>query len=325
MTPRNRIEHGRSRLIVACIAALAVPLLVPAKALPETVDSVVLTVDGMTVLRSEILGHIKGRELTQETWEDACRELALRRLVEKVAEDEKISVSDAEVDTRLDERLKELQLTRDQVRDQLPDFTKQMRQKLVRDRVIRKHLEGKVVVSSAEVKEYYEDHKEEFRLEEKRHLLMISVLFDKSAADPDTARNDARQKIEAIAQQLNEGKDFTSVARGNTNDPYAEKGGDLGWTRRNSLVGALDKAAFSLEVGQNSEVIESPTGFHIIRVEQTQPEYLQPFGDVEETIRKKLSNDLYVKRVNEYLDGLLENAVIERYDDDDKPWLKPNP
>jgi len=317
------VRRFRFRPLVTCFALLIAGVTFAAEAKSgNTIDYVVLTVDGMPVLFSEVLEMIGLRELTRKEWDAACRELALQKLIEKAATKEEIQVSDEEVDKRLDERLKEAGMTREQVKDSLPAYRRQQKQWLRRIRVVNKRTEGKVVVLPAEVKRFYEEHRDEFRLEEQRHLRMISVLLDKSIADPDAARRTARQKIEALAQQLNEGKDFVSVARSNTNDPYADKGGDLEWTKKGSLVEPIDKAAFLLDVGQVSEIIESPSGYHIIKVEQRQPEYVQPFTDVEERIKRKLHADLYNKKVTELLDSLLEDAIIERFDDGDEPWLK---
>ena len=305
--------------IIGCLAAFALSCVFSTAAVPgETIDTVVFTVDGMPVLRSELMemiGKKDPQDIKKKDWDDACAKLAEQKLIARIAKGEAIEVTDEEVDKRLDERLQEAGATREQYKQELPRIRRQIREYLIRATVVNKKMERNVVVTAAEVKDFYEKNPEQFRVEEQRHVRMISMLLDKTAADQEAARKAAREKIDAVAQQVKEGKDFVSLAKTESNDPYAEKGGDWGRVKKGVLLDVLDKAAFSLEVGKVSDVVESPQGFHILRVDERQLEYQQAFADVEEKLRRKLYEELYEKKVKEYLDGLVENAMIEKFDE----------
>ena len=307
--------------IIGCVAAVVIAGVFSTAAVPgETVDTVVATVNDMAILRSEVLelvGKKDPKDVKKKDWDEAVRQLVIQKRIERIAKDEAIEVTDEDVDKSLDETLKKKGATREQFKQEIPSIRRQIRQWLIRGKVINRKMEQghKVIVMPAEVKDYYEKHPDEFRVEEERQVRMISVLLDKNAVDQEAAHKAAREKIETVAQQVKEGKDFVSLAKTESNDPYADKGGDWGRVKKGVLVEALDKAAFSLEVGQVSEIIESLQGFHIIRVDLLQPERKQDFAEVEDKLSRKLLNELYEKKVNEYLDGLVENAVIEKFDE----------
>jgi parvulin-like peptidyl-prolyl isomerase len=76
---------------------------------------------------------------------------------------------------------------------------------------------------------------------------------------------DAQQEINALAAQLQGGADFAELARAHSDCPSSQKGGDLGTFGRGQMVGPFEEAAFGLEVGHTSGVVETPFGYHIIQ------------------------------------------------------------
>jgi len=309
------VPHRRFLLAVGCLAlAFLVPAAPACKAAGVTVDGVVCTVNGIPILRSEMAELLGKKNPTKEEWAAARRELIVQKLLEKAAREEKVEVTDEEVENLLMKRLKKLGLEPNDVKERLPKYRRETRRYLMKRQLIIRRLQSKVIVLPAEIKAYYHEHEEEFRMEEKRRVRMISALIDKTA-DPETARKAAGDKIQAVMRQLKEGKDFVLLARRESNDRYAEAGGDWGWKKEGDLVEALDKAAFSLEVGQISDIIETSQGFHIIRVEERRAESIQPFNEVEKTIRDKLFTERFEEEKTKYLDSLLENAHIVIYDE----------
>lgn len=80
------------------------------------------------------------------------------------------------------------------------------------------------------------------------------------------SETEARRKLLAIKERLENGADFAELARLNSNDLSAAKGGDLGWLYQGDTVPEFEKAMDALRINQISEPIQSPFGFHLIQV-----------------------------------------------------------
>lgn len=85
----------------------------------------------------------------------------------------------------------------------------------------------------------------------------------------DEARAAAREEAESIRRRLASGEDFAQLARRHSMDTGTrERGGELGWFRRGLMEQSFERAAFSLRVGETSQVVETSFGFHVIRVDR---------------------------------------------------------
>jgi len=113
-----------------------------------------------------------------------------------------------------------------------------------------------------------------------RHIL-IRVPRD---ADDETKAK-ALARIEAVQAKLGAGGDFATLAKEFSEDPGSkEKGGELGFFPRGRMVGPFEDAAFALEPGQTSGIVESPFGFNIIRVDEVRAERQKPLDEVRDEI-----------------------------------------
>ena len=116
------------------------------------------------------------------------------------------------------------------------------------------------------------------------------------------AKEFARVKAESLLAELNAGADFEKLAKRESQDPGSkDNGGDLGWNRRGKMVPAFDRWMFALTPGVLSPVVETPFGFHIIRVDRAQPAevkarhiLISPKVDSLDVARAKLEADSVV-------------------------------
>ncbi len=95
------------------------------------------------------------------------------------------------------------------------------------------------------------------------HILLMYAGSERSSAT--RSKEDAQSQIAAIEQQLQEGADFTGLAREHSDCGSAQAGGDLGGFGRGQMDKGFEDVAFALGVGDTSAVVETPFGFHIIR------------------------------------------------------------
>ena len=99
-----------------------------------------------------------------------------------------------------------------------------------------------------------------------RHILVSYKGAQRAPETVTRSKEEARARAkELLAQVRKEGADWVTIAQENTDEPGARDGGDLGTFGHGQMVGAFERAAFALEPGQISEVVESPFGFHIIQ------------------------------------------------------------
>jgi peptidyl-prolyl cis-trans isomerase C len=127
-----------------------------------------------------------------------------------------------------------------------------------------------------------------------------------------TAEPDAKAKAEAILKELRGGADFAQVAKAKSQDPgSAAKGGDLGFFARGRMIKPFEDTAFGMaKVGDISEVIESPFGFHIIRLDEKKPAGLQPFAEVKDTLLRQAQNEILNKGRFDEKDRILKGATF---------------
>ncbi len=120
-------------------------------------------------------------------------------------------------------------------------------------------------VSDREVRAYYDEHEDEFRRPATARLTLAYVPKAMTAADTVATLQRAQQ----LRADILGGADFAEVARRESQDPGSkENGGDLGFFRRGQMVSAFEEAAFATPVGQVSEPVLTPFGYHVIRVEE---------------------------------------------------------
>ena len=95
------------------------------------------------------------------------------------------------------------------------------------------------------------------------HILLMYQGSMRSTAT--RSKDDAQREIQSIKDQLDQGSEFDDLAQEHSDCPSSQKGGDLGTFGRGQMVDAFEDTAFSLPVGEISDVIETPFGYHVIK------------------------------------------------------------
>ncbi|MEW6441223.1 MAG: peptidylprolyl isomerase [bacterium] len=160
-----------------------------------------------------------------------------------------------------------------------------------------------------EVHDFYASNADSFKTPERVHARHILVKVDANADQ--AARDAARKKIDGLRQQLLGGADFAELARNNSDCPSKERGGDLGMMTRGQTVKPFEDAAFALEPGKISEVVETQFGYHVIRVEERQAASTATEKEMTEKIKGFLKNQKTNQAVMEHVKVLREKAKVE--------------
>ena len=122
-------------------------------------------------------------------------------------------------------------------------------------------------------------------------------------------------KAEDVLKEVKAGGDFAKLAEKYSDDPgSAKSGGELGWIGRGRTVPEFEKAAFSLDKGQTSDLVKSSFGFHIIRVEDKQDAHLKTLAEVKADIEEKVKQEKTARATEATANALLSQARTDGFD-----------
>ena len=164
---------------------------------------------------------------------------------------------------------------------------------------------GNVEVNDAEAKAFYDENKEDFNKPEQVKASHILVKVDASATPEQKAA--AKTKIEGLLKQVKAGGDFATLAKENSDCPSKERGGDLGFFDRSTMVKEFANAAFAMKVGEVSGIVETQFGYHIIKVTDRKEGGLTSFDKAKADIVKSLQD----KKKSELFKQLIEKIKAQ--------------
>ncbi|AOY75507.1 peptidylprolyl isomerase [Clostridium formicaceticum] len=171
-----------------------------------------------------------------------------------------------------------------------------MKQQIEKDIILHKYRDffiENLEIAEEAAEAYYNDNPAFFIQEEvsARHILVEEL---------DTAKE--------VLQKIEEGEDFIALAAQYSTEPgAAERGGDLGYFGRGEMVTEFEEAAFALEPGEVSDIVETRFGYHIILVEDVIRE-TQKYEDVKLYLIEFLKEQEY----QEHVEALIEKAEINK-------------
>lgn len=142
-----------------------------------------------------------------------------------------------------------------------------------------------ISVTEEEIKDYYEEHKEQFQTPETIRASHILVEDEKEA--------------EKIFGEIEEGKSFEDAAKEYSTCPSKENGGDLGEFPRGSMVPEFEKAAFEMELDKVSKPVETQFGYHIIKVVSKKEKVVNSLDEVKDKVTEQITG---LKQQERYLD-----------------------
>lgn len=162
-------------------------------------------------------------------------------------------------------------------------------------------------VEESKLKEEYEANKDSYNTVTASHIL-ISTTDDSGEELSDAKKAEAKEKAEEVLAKAKGGEDFAELAKEYSDDSSnAENGGELGAFTYDQMVEEFSKAAFALDKGEISGIVESEFGYHIIKVTDKATTY--------ETAKDSVKSALLSTQFSEEIQKLVDDAEIEVKED----------
>lgn len=173
------------------------------------------------------------------------------------------------------------------------------------------------LVSDAEIEQYYNQHQGEFEEVRARHIL-ISTQPPPPApgAKPDEqpkalSKEEARKKAEEVLAKARKGEDFAALAKQYSDDPGSkDKGGEYTFAK-GQMVPEFETAAFALQPGQISDLVETQFGYHIIKLEERKG----GAGPSDQKVRQQIIGKLKKDKIDAKIDEITKNSKVTVPDD----------
>lgn len=267
---------------------------------------VVATVNGDPITLAEFqerffrAGYKPEREAEREVKEDFLNRLIERTMLLREAQRKRIKIPPPEIDKRIEalsaEHGKDLQTD---LTGQGIDFEKwkaDVWEDMMIDRLIAREVNRRVSVSAAEVKHYYNEHPQEFERPDQVRVRQIVVATEEEA-----------RKVKALLQGKN---DFAALARKLSTAPEAENGGDLGYFAMGDMPSEFN-VVFSLPKGGTSDIVKSPYGYHIFKLEDRRGAGKTGMDEAYKEIAEKLRQEKIDRRYQLWLKELRARTKFE--------------
>ncbi|MFC1566450.1 peptidylprolyl isomerase, partial [bacterium] len=257
-----------------------------------------------------------------ETKEAEIKKEILNTMIEKKvllleAKKNKIRASKRKVEKLLGDIKKQFKSEKD-FQDQLKsegidyeEFEKNIEEQVIISELVEMKVKSKVQAPGDKVvKQYYDDNEDKMFEPERVRVRHILVKVEKDAGK--RAKNAAYKKIQKIKKDVDKGKDFSALAEEYSEDTIsAERGGDLGFFLRGQMVKEFEDAAFKLDVGKISDIVETQFGYHIIRCEEKRIEQKKTYDEVKDYLKQLLMQKKMEEKYIEWLDDLKKNTNIK--------------
>jgi peptidyl-prolyl cis-trans isomerase SurA len=190
----------------------------------------------------------------------------------------------------------------------LEAYRKEIRNQLMRIKLIRRDIKSRVAVTDEEIGEYYRKHREDYEGKESVRIKQILLLLPKEGDQ--AVREKLRADAGEIHRRLMNGEPFDQLSAKYSEGPAAATGGDIGYIERGMIIPEVEDVAFKLPLQQISGVIESSIGFHIIQVIDRRGAGIKGIESAREEIREKIDREKMEKKFEEWLETLRKKSNI---------------
>ncbi len=187
----------------------------------------------------------------------------------------------------------------------------QIQHGLAINQLLDTNVRQKITVTEEESKKFYNNNPNLFKQPEQ---VKASHILIKVAPDAEESKKiQARKKIETVQIKVRQGEDFGLLAKANSEGPTAQRDGDLGYFNRGRMAKPFEDAAFALNVGEVSGIVETQFGYHLIKVTDKKPARTIPYKEIQLRLEQHLKKEKEKTEIQGYIENLKKSAKIKRF------------
>ncbi len=187
-------------------------------------------------------------------------------------------------------------------------YREDIRQQVSVQRMISKGIAPGISISDEEVENFYKANLDQMQRPVAVHARHI--LIKPESAEPE-AQQAAKDEAGEILAEIRAGEDFVELATERSQAPSAPQGGDLGFFGPGQMVATFEKAAFALQPGEISDVVQTQFGYHIIRLEDRRGGETAPLEEATDSIRAYLTQQRLRSEVETLVATLRNQGEVE--------------
>lgn len=316
---------GASLLVVLCMLYTVAPSNLRA----EITNRVVAAVNSDIITLYELnnsIEQVTGISIANLRLRDESRFYQVRRAVlnnlinQKITEQQirkiGIKVTERDVDEAIEKVKEENNLTQEKLLYTLrlegitlKEYKERVKREIERSRLVNYEVKSKIVITEEDLRNYYQDHAEQFLETHTVKLARILLKIENPAHKEGLAK--ARDLGEQIVRHLEGGRDFSDMAKAYSQGPAGPEGGCLGWIPFEQLDPSLKKRIVKLSPGGYTELHSCPYGVQIVQLIDERKEGIKPFEEVRDAIYSKIFKGKVEDKYAAWLSKLREESFIK--------------
>ncbi|MBK9120340.1 MAG: peptidylprolyl isomerase [Phycisphaerales bacterium] len=255
--------------------------------------------------------------------------LVVNQLLDAEVEKAEIKFTDDEYRARMEQDLQKYMkaqgLTREEIADRIQQQTGKSLDEFMAERsaaqdvrqnfryaaLVEKLFPDRIKISDERAREFY-DAERDTRYTQREEVRASHVLVSTQGMSPEQKAEARNKAVTILANARASGADFAALARDNSDCPSKSQGGDLGFfPRQGAMVEPFAAAAYALQVGEISDLVETDFGYHIIKTTERREARVIPFEEARDGIKTQLSEMQLQETLREFAEKLQREAKIE--------------
>jgi peptidyl-prolyl cis-trans isomerase SurA len=260
----------------------------------------------------------KEKQMLAKIRDDVLNQLIDEKLTEQEIKQLNLSVNETEIDNTI-ERFKtandmndrEFQKALEEEGISFEAYRKQIRDQILRAKLVNRQVKSKIVITQEEIRTYYERHPERYGPEKRYRLRHIFMRAPTGAGNKERAKK--KKQMERVLNELRQGEPFARMAR-RYSEISAEEGGLLGLFDFEELSETLRAALKGKAPGEFTGVLETDQGYQIVYIEEIVETPAKALADVSAEIEEKLFQERIKERYETWLEEIRTQSIVKRMD-----------